>query len=144
MNERPRIEYADPVKAMQAALSRSARPGAGWLPESVLRDLARAVLACADGVDETRYWAPREQWADDHARESLRRHLRFKLLDGLTSSGHVPTALPTEEIRHATMRYGSGPEGYTEVPFEQVDYDVVIVTLWVPVRIPPVDGVVHP
>lgn len=141
MDERPRIEHTDPVTAARGVLVRLREYGAP--SDYALRAVADAVLACADGVSEARYEMPRHMWADEGARQHVRERLRRQLAYDTADHGRLPTALPTEEIHYAMWRFFSGPDGYAEVHPDAVergaDYDLVIVTLWVPVRHPPTD-----
>lgn len=145
MDERPRIEYADPVRAMRAVFVRMARYGAHYdLPDHVLGDLVRAVLDCADGVDEVSRRVPSHIWPMETARQYARSEMRANLLDHIFSHGHVPTALPKEEISYHSLGLSVDDPFGEEIPAEAVaagavPFYMVRLTLWCPVRIPPVD-----
>lgn len=132
----PRLEYSDPVKAAGEVLWERGR---GYrVPDYILRDVVDAVFACSDGALDVKEEVTRDMWAEESVRQHVRNHLRLQLLDAITRNGHVPTALPTEEIGYATIGFGAGH--YTPVPPKAVehgaDYDVVVVRLWVPYRSP--------
>lgn len=141
--ERPRIEHADPVKAAAEACRRWNLNG--YIPpDHVLAKMVEAVYATADGVIGVKQAAPRRQWDDPPGRDLLRVQLNRKLIAGLLTTGRLPTALPTEEIRYYDGRFATPESLGQPVPAELIaagynDWDLVEVELWCPYRTLPVD-----
>ena len=143
----PRIEHSDPIEAAKAALWRH-RAYFSTPPDHVLRDLVNAILAAADTVMEVRYTAVRQAWGREGLREHVRAEMRLNLLDQVTRTGRIPTALPVETLRYFLFpsyfppAEDGGVAGTGEVPAEYVndaEWQIVELRLWVPVRTPPVD-----
>ena len=145
---RPTIRYSDPVDAARAVLT--ARLGDRTWPHIAdyqLAELAQAILATADSVSEVSKVATTATWQTDQGyRDYVRGRLRNELLDAVTRTGRVPTALPAEEIAYmrepaigADRTAGAVPAEEFRGVLDPLEWPRMVVRLWCPARTPAVD-----
>ena len=133
------------TEAVQIAARQVGSELAGYQAQWV----AEVARTFAEGGSAVREACPRQMWEIEDYRQHVRREMRFRLLDELTSQGFIPVDLPSETLRYLG-RWGfmagddlERAEGIPEIPAEAVEqgaeWETVILTLTVPVRRPPVD-----
>lgn len=144
---RPTIRHRDPVQAARAVLTAHLRHGWPDIADYQLAELAQAILATADNVCEVSHTAKTATWQTEQGyRDHVRGRLRYELLDAVTKTGRVPTALPAEEIAYMRMPLIGPEQSEGAVPAEEfrglldpLEWPLMVVRMWCPVRTPVVD-----
>lgn len=106
--------------------------------EYAAQQAADAALNHPDNIMNVQEHIPRPMWEDASGHNHALQHLRYRLLDEITSRGCVPTALPTQSLTYMTLRFGvDTPASGSDI--EPAEWDMVVVRLSAPIRTPPID-----